>query len=97
LCFIILGEAISAAIDGKEWDDASGRWILYNLEEEAKLVLEMDEVYTLLYTLMLQYTYTPSILCLYTFRVYTVYLYCTNALCCYILPSLQLLLSSVLV
>jgi hypothetical protein len=41
---IIVGEAISAAIDGKEWDDATGRWILYNLVEEAKLVLEMDEV-----------------------------------------------------
>ncbi|KAG5175831.1 X-domain of DnaJ-containing-domain-containing protein [Tribonema minus] len=36
-------EAISATKEGKEWDETSGKWILYNLPEEATLVLPMDE------------------------------------------------------
>eukprot|EP00611_Tribonema_gayanum_P000248 TRINITY_DN1017_c0_g2_i2.p1 TRINITY_DN1017_c0_g2~~TRINITY_DN1017_c0_g2_i2.p1 ORF type:complete len:619 (-),score=211.69 TRINITY_DN1017_c0_g2_i2:357-2213(-) len=36
-------EAISATKEGKEWDETSGKWILYNLPEEASLVLPMDE------------------------------------------------------
>ncbi|KAG5182462.1 hypothetical protein JKP88DRAFT_348900 [Tribonema minus] len=36
------GGAIAGTIDGKEWDEATGRWIVYNLDEEAAIVADMD-------------------------------------------------------
>jgi len=36
-------EAIKARVEGKEWDKRLRRWIIYNLTEEADLVLNMDE------------------------------------------------------
>eukprot|EP00611_Tribonema_gayanum_P019316 TRINITY_DN3325_c0_g1_i6.p1 TRINITY_DN3325_c0_g1~~TRINITY_DN3325_c0_g1_i6.p1 ORF type:complete len:520 (-),score=256.00 TRINITY_DN3325_c0_g1_i6:207-1766(-) len=37
------GSAISAKVHGKEWDEATERWIIYNLQEEGELVADMDE------------------------------------------------------
>eukprot|EP00611_Tribonema_gayanum_P031131 TRINITY_DN888_c0_g1_i1.p1 TRINITY_DN888_c0_g1~~TRINITY_DN888_c0_g1_i1.p1 ORF type:complete len:566 (-),score=225.37 TRINITY_DN888_c0_g1_i1:475-2139(-) len=36
------GGAIAGTIEGKEWDEATGRWIVYNLDEEAAIVADMD-------------------------------------------------------
>lgn len=36
-------EAIAAKVGGKEWDPRTHQWIFYNLQEEAALVLNMDE------------------------------------------------------
>ncbi|KAG5180267.1 X-domain of DnaJ-containing-domain-containing protein [Tribonema minus] len=34
---------IAGVVMHKEWDEKSGRWIVYNLQEEAKIALPMDE------------------------------------------------------
>ena len=36
-------DALSSQWAGCEWDERTGRWIMYNLVEEAELVLKMDE------------------------------------------------------
>jgi len=40
---VLTPQAIASKVQGKEWDPRTGRWVFYNLPEEADLVLRMDE------------------------------------------------------
>jgi hypothetical protein len=40
----LAGSAVSAKLKHKEWDAATERWVLYDLQEEAQLVGHMNEV-----------------------------------------------------
>ena len=35
-------EAVSASVEGKEWDDRTHKWIHYNLAEETEMLAQME-------------------------------------------------------
>jgi hypothetical protein len=35
---------VAGKVQGKEYDEVTGRWVIYNLQEEGELVANMDEV-----------------------------------------------------